>query len=125
MVDTYTYDVTQDAGKVRLLAQDFDMTNPIFTDDEIQAFLNIHDGVVRYAAANALQVIAASEAYTSKMIKSLSLEQNGPAVAKALMETAAAYIERENAAPADWAELVYDDFSEREAILNAMLRRQF
>jgi hypothetical protein len=34
-----TYDPTTDAGKVRLLISDTDVTTPIFTDVEIATFL--------------------------------------------------------------------------------------
>jgi hypothetical protein len=122
----YTYDVTTDLGKVRLLCQDFDMTNPIFTDAEIQAFMDLNDDTVRYAAAQALFVIGASEAYIMKRITTLSLSTDGPAVAKELRELAKEYIRQEDE-PAgadgwDYAEQVYDTFSAREVLRNAALR---
>jgi hypothetical protein len=130
VVETYTYDVTTTTGKVRLLCQDFDMDNAIFDDDEIQAFLDLNGAIVRYAAAQALLVIAASQAYILKRTKTLALEQDGPAVAKALQELAKELTRQEDEgvgtdeASFDWAESAYDAFSEREILRNAALRGQ-
>jgi hypothetical protein len=138
MPETATsYDVTTDAGKVRLLCQDTDPTNAYFSDREIDAFLSLEAGNVRLAAADALDAIASSETLILKKISQLSgsLVTDGPAVAKALREHAKALREQVAAGVAeeaaisidglfDWAEMGVDAFSRREILRNAYLREQ-
>jgi hypothetical protein len=80
-----------DVGTVRLLISDTSPENGgrIFTDTEIQAFLDLEGGAVKLAAAQALDAIASNEAMVSKRIRTLDLQTDGPAVAKALRDHAA------------------------------------
>ena len=122
-VGTATYDVTTDAGKVRLLCQDFDMDNPIFADPEIDAFLSLNGSNIKLAAAQALDVIAANEVYVQKRIKLLDLWTNGPSEATELRQVAKE-LRRQvaegegDADPGlfDIAEMVHDDFTSREYV---------
>lgn len=82
-------DPTTDLGQVRLLIADVDESNLLFTDAQITAFLTLNSGSVRRAAAQALDVIAGSEAMVSKKIRSQDLSTDGPAVADALRKQAA------------------------------------
>lgn len=77
------YDFTTSAGRVRLLISDVDDTDPLFSADEIDAFLALADGVLR-AAALALETIAANETLLLKYARSRGLELNGPAVGREL-----------------------------------------
>lgn len=125
---SFTYDPTTDFGKVRLLCQDFDTNNQIFLDTEIQAFLDLTGGVIRYAAAQALEVIAASEVYTQKRIRALDLWTDGPAEATELRNIAKQLRDEEDQGYGgwvglfDWAELVYNEFTQRERLINQALR---
>ena len=67
------------AGQLRLLVADVDETNPILTDQQVLGFLGLH-GVasqstdaprhqVKRAAADALDVIATSEALVGKVMR--------------------------------------------------------
>lgn len=86
-----TIDYTTDAGRVRLLATDVDLTSPYFSDDQIAAFLAVEGDDVRLAAALALETIASSEALVSKKIRTGDgLSTDGPAVAKELRDRATA-----------------------------------
>jgi len=85
---TFTYNLTTDRGKVRLYAQDTISANAIFSDDEIDAFLTANSSDVYAAAADALEIIAANQAYVLKVISNNGLTTNGPAVAAALRATA-------------------------------------
>jgi len=88
------YDPETTVGEVRLLISDVggaDGESFIFTDDEIQTFLNLRLGRVPLAAAMALNAIAANEAQVSKRIKYLELETDGPSVARELRALAAQY----------------------------------
>ena len=83
-----TYDITTSRGKVRLYAQDTAIATAIFADDEIDAFLAANDQNIFLAAADALEIIAANQAYVLKVISNNGLTTDGPAVAAALRETA-------------------------------------
>jgi hypothetical protein len=76
--------------QVRLLISDTDLDDPLFTDPQISTFLALENGSVRLAAAAALDVIATSEALTSKAIRTQDLSTDGPKVAAALRDHAAA-----------------------------------
>lgn len=76
------YDVTSDEGKVRLLLNDVDDTDQVFSDDEIAAFLSLENGNVKRAAAQAIDTNATNEALASKVLKTQDLSTNGAAVAK-------------------------------------------
>jgi len=125
----FTYDVTTDRGRVRLLITDRDAAHEIFNDDEIDAFLSMMSNNVLRAAAVALFQIAANEVLVLKVIKLLELQTDGASAAKALRELAKEYQEKadlEEAGDAggsfDYAELVYDDFSYRERLEKEALR---
>ena len=125
----FTYDLSTEAGKVRLLITDTDHDNEIFADNEIATFLSLTavDGSndINLAAAMALETIAASEALVQKKIKLLDLTTDGPAVATSLR--AAAKILRdqsENESYVDWTEINLNDFAASDIILNDALRTQ-
>ena len=96
---TFTYDPTTILGKVRKYAQDtgsrdplgttvINTANAIFTDAEIQGFLDDNGNDVYAAAADALEIVAANQAYVLKVITNNGLSTNGPAVSAALRATA-------------------------------------
>jgi len=85
---TFTYDPTTPLGKTRLYAQDTVTANAIFTDEELNAFLTINGQNVFLAAADALDIIAANQAYVLKVISNNGLSTNGAAVASSLQATA-------------------------------------
>lgn len=57
----FTYDVSTDRGKVRLLLADTDSNDYIWEDAEIDAFLNLASDSVYGAAALALRSLAADK----------------------------------------------------------------
>lgn len=79
-----TLDTTVPIGKARLLTADVDPTAPLLTDDQYQGLLDLENGSVRLAAAQALDIMASSEALVSKKIRSQDLQTDGPAVAAEL-----------------------------------------
>ena len=102
---TFTYDPTTTLGKARKYCQDtgtrdalgntaINTANAIFTDAEIQGFLDDNSNNVYLAAADALDIIAANQAYVLKLISNNGLSTNGPAVAAALRETAKTWREK-------------------------------
>lgn len=128
---TFTFDLTTDIGRVRLLIPDTQPASHVFVDAEIEAFLEMESGVKR-AAALALEVIASNEALVLKAIKLLDISTDGPKVADSLLKRAATL--RQQAAAADEdaaleaggafdiAEMVVDDFTARARLLNQALR---
>lgn len=88
---TFTYDLDEPAGKVRLLISDVgggDSSSFVFNDKEIEAFLNMWEQDLFMAAALALRTMAGNEAMVAKKITFLELETDGPAMAKAMNELA-------------------------------------
>lgn len=125
----FTYDVTTNRGKVRLLITDRDAANEIFNDNEIDAFLSMMGSNVFRAAAIALFQIAATEALLLKVIRLLELTTDGAKVADSLRALALEYQEKADLAEAgeaagsfDYAEMVVDDFTYRERVLKEELR---
>lgn len=83
-------DYASDAGRVRLLLNDVDEPNFVFSDDEIDAFLALEDDSVKRAAAQAIDTNADNEALASKVLKDHQLSTDGAKVAEALRKRAAA-----------------------------------
>lgn len=75
---------------VRLLTGDKAADDYIFTNDEMESFLELSNGNVYYAAADALDAIAANAAYTLKVLTILDITTNGQATAEAIRASAAA-----------------------------------
>lgn len=126
----FTFDVSTDRGKTRLLIGDTDtatVANQIFDDASIDAFLSLQGQAVYRAAATALLAIAASEVYIQKRIRALDLSTDGPSEAAALRALAEDYKELDAEEDGDElafeiAENVYDDFSARERVLKQAQR---
>ncbi len=124
----FTYDLTSDAGKVRLLIPDTSETGYVFEDAEIAAFLALETDV-RRSAALALETIASSQALTLKVIKVLDLQTDGAKVSDALLKRAAKLRAQAEEAEAtedgggfDVIEMVPNAFAYRERVWNEMLR---
>lgn len=75
---------------VRLLTGDKAVDDYIFTDDEMESFLELNNGNVYYAAADALDAIATNAAYTLKVLTILDVTTNGQATAEAIRASAVA-----------------------------------
>ena len=129
----FTYDLTTDVGKVRLLIPDRVEAVAVFAeDDEVQAFLDL-EGDVRRAAALALETIGSDLnlvlRYTKSpdglMVDGVKAAAEARARAKALREqadVAAATDASAGGGSFDWAELVVDPFSARERLWAERLR---
>src|SRR5689334_19922240 len=94
-----TVDPTTTIGMVRLLCTDLSETAPLLSDDQITALLTLESNNVRMAAAQALDIIASSEALVSMKIRTQDLQTDGPAVAAELRARAKSL--REQAADTD------------------------
>lgn len=58
---TATYDLGTDIGKVRLLIPDTDTDDALFSDEELQVFLDLEDDEIEGAVARALETIAGDQ----------------------------------------------------------------
>lgn len=86
----FTYVISTDRGKVRLLLNDVDQDTAVFTDDEIDAFLALEGDNVKRAAAQAIDTNADDQALASKVLRTQDVTTDGAKVADALRKRAAA-----------------------------------
>lgn len=86
---TFSYDLSANVGKVRLLIADARDEGHIFEDEEIAAFLALNIDSVRLAAADALETMASNESMVQKKVRLLDVQTDGPAVAADLRKAAA------------------------------------
>lgn len=117
----FTYDLSSDVGRVRLLIPDTVWASAIFQDEELSAFLAMETGSVRRAVALALETIGANEVMTLKVMRMLDVQTDGAKVSEALLSRAkllrqqAATEDAEATGFAGWeiAEWAVDDFTLR------------
>ena len=88
-------------AQVRLLINDPSGPASLFSNDEINAFLTMEGGVVKLAAAQAIDTIADNELLLLKVIKDHELSTDGAKVADSLRKRAAALREQAAAAAED------------------------
>lgn len=67
-----------------MYAQDTVTANAIFSDEEMQVFLDQNGSNIFLAAADALDIIASNQVYTLKVMSNNGLSTNGASVANAL-----------------------------------------
>lgn len=125
----FTFDVATSLGQVRLLIPDRVSADAVFQDDEILAFLDLEGGVVRRAAALALETIASDNAMTLKVIRLLDLTTDGAKTSDALLKRAEKLRSQADVddlavegAAFDIAEMVPNSFAWRERVYNEALR---
>jgi len=122
-----TYDISTDAGKVRLLVGDTNTAAAVFEDSTIDAFLSLESSNVYAAAALALESLAANRVRVLQVVDLLDLKLDGEGVARGLRMIAVQYRERSRQGDGDWAgfeiaETPVDHFSARERIWKQFLR---
>lgn len=132
---SYTYNLATNVGVVRLFIDDRDMSSvstslpleqrsAIFTDEEIQEFLDLSGQDALRASAKALITIAGNRSLLvqSRRVGKADLDY-GP-VRKDLLAQADALVKEAISVPADaYAEQVWDDFSLRRILQNVVLRQ--
>jgi hypothetical protein len=100
----------------------------LLSDADIQTILTLEGDSDYMAAAQCLEVIAASQVLILKVISAMDIKTDGAAVAKSLMDRAKSLRERalasdlETGAGFDWAEQVPNDFAFRERVRNEAIR---
>lgn len=125
----FTIDETTDIGAVRMIIQDTNVEEAMFTDAAITRLLSMNGDDIRLAAAAALDIMASSQAMILKVIRTLDLSTDGTAVARALREHAKQLREDAEKADAadegglfDYAEIVTNAFTTRQRVRNQWLR---
>lgn len=91
--------ITNPIYRLRLLISDIGGVsgdNFIFTDSEIETFLDMRYANEALAAATALRTLATNSTLVSKRIKFLELETDGPSETKALLAAADAFEKQGN-----------------------------
>lgn len=119
-----TYDVSTDIGKIRLFIGDTDVdpeSDAIFTDEELQVFLDL-EGSVRSAAAAAIEALANDKARTAKMLKTLNFQKDDRTAAATMLATAERL--RETDVQFGVAEQSITDAATADLMLNKALREQ-
>jgi hypothetical protein len=125
----FTLDETTDIGAVRMIIQDKDIEQALFSDAAITRLLDLNAKDVRLASAAALDIMASNQAMILKVIRLLDISTDGAAVARALREHANQLREDAQLADAgeegglfDYAEMVTNAFTMRERVRNQELR---
>ena len=119
----FTYILSNDIGRVRLLIPDRVTPGHVFEDEEITAYLAM-EGSVKGATAQALETIAADQAMVLKVMRLLDLQTDGARVAEALLKRAQLLRAQDESETEswDWAEMALNDFSVRERLVNQAAR---
>jgi hypothetical protein len=138
----YTYDLSTDIGRVRMLIDDRDFSaisssiprgerSAIFDDDEVQAFITL-EGSVYDAAAVALLAIAGNKNLMVKRRELDGANVDFGDLRKDLLKQAEQYrilaedVDGGSGKPADgFAEVNHGEFSEEEIIVNSWLRQGY
>jgi hypothetical protein len=119
----FTYDISTDLGKVRLIIGDTDSTAAQFQDEEISAFLLLNDSSLLLASADALDAMAAKIARGATITKLGDYQLDTTNAATQLQAAAEKLRDREYNTPAFG--IVEDNvsgFNELEIIRNYLFR---
>ena len=84
MADIFTYNPSTNIGKVRMQIGDRNQDEYIFSDAEIQSFLDMNEDSILYAVADALETIATNDAMLKKRIRLNDLSDDRAAIAAEL-----------------------------------------
>ena len=132
MVDTFTYLIADNVGKLRLAIADIDMTTTtgtrdtwtaLFTDEGLKVFLVYASNNIYEAASYALYSMASSRALTAKVKRLVDFSEDLSKIADSLRAQAKAYKEQALSDPAGgFAEMALTDFSMRTIIRREDMR---
>jgi hypothetical protein len=123
-----TLDPATDIGIVRMIVQDKNVEQLLFSDADLNALLALNANDVRLTAAAAMDIMASNQAMILKVIRLLDLSTDGAAVARALREHANQLREDVEMTDSvdgglfDYADMVTNAFTARERLWNQRLR---
>lgn len=104
----FTYDVTTDAGKVRLLTADTDATSYDFEDDEIDAALSMSNNSIHMAAADLLESLASNRARLALKKERGDMKEDLTKIAQELRASAQRFRERAREIATDEASTILE-----------------
>ena len=81
-------DLSTPVGRVRTLIPDLNPDAVMFQDEELELFLQLENGVLRFGVALALETIASNMAMVDKVMTLHDLETDSRATAETLMKRA-------------------------------------
>lgn len=126
---SFTYDPTTDVGRVRRTIPDRSEDEAIWSDEEIQSFLDDCSNNWRRATAIILETMAADNLLVLKVIRVQNIETDASKMVTALMQRAkrlrddADEVAANNADDSfDFAEVVNNEHQWKERIYNQALR---
>lgn len=126
---SFTYDPSTNVGKVRMVLPDKVEDDAFFSDEELEALIEV-EGNWRRATALALETIASDSAMVLQVVKVQNITTDGAAVAKALLSRASLLRKQADDADSnedsgfDIIEMLPNNFSYREKVLSDALKRE-
>ena len=105
---SFTLDLATDTGKVRLLIPDVKPGKMRYTDEDLRVLLELEDGIIKGAAALALETMASSKAAAVAYVETNAIKLDSSKPADILLKRARML--REQCAPA----VVIEDEDEDE-----------
>lgn len=81
---------SDDVRRIRLLLNDVDSDEQVFTTADLEDFLALESGVVKLAAAQAIDTNASNEVLASKVLRSADWQSDGAKASDALRKHATA-----------------------------------
>lgn len=121
----FTYDITTAIGQVRFLIDDAVDAGHKFEDEEIQAFLDIYNSSIFYAAAACLDRLATRYANSAQSVRIGDYQYSGSQAAQQYQTMAQKLRDQEDQYPAfAVAEEDLSVFNELEIIRNYILRTE-
>lgn len=126
---SFTYDPSTAIGKVRMVLPDKVEEDAFFSNEELEALLEV-EGNWRRATALALETIASDSAMVLQVVKVQNITTDGAAVAKALLSRASLLRKQADDADSnedsgfDIIEMLPNNFSYREKVLSDALKRE-
>lgn len=120
---SFTFNTSDNIGKVRAVIGDTVQADAILSDEEINVFLSLQSNDILMTSAMALRRIASTKALLAKYIQAGNYTENTTEMPKILLQVAKELGEASKAIPADaQAEIILNDFNYNTIIRNRVLR---
>lgn len=119
----FTYNLSNNIGKIRNLIGDVLEASALLTDEEITSFLSMQANDLYMTAALCLRRIAANKVLVARVRKSGDFMEDTRDIVKNMMSVAKTYEDMSKSAPAEAdAETIYTDFNYQDIRFNRALR---
>lgn len=120
---SFTFNTSNNIGKVRALIGDTTEASALLTDEEVTVFIDLRSNSLFEAASLALRSMAARKAIVAKLRKAGDYTEDSRSISKALLDLATTYdqLAQDDPAFAD-VEIIYNDFNYNHIVRNKALR---